>query len=143
MHTLDQLLQQIGAFLAPLWILGPFGLWRWGVWTLRKIGGWRYRIIPVTATGLSASIIIPVYKEDPVYFRKTLQSIAGENPAEIIAVIDHNDHACITIFQQFQGEQSQGRHLMITPKPGKRAALVDGIRRAQSDIVILVDSDMI
>lgn len=143
MHTFEQFLQQLGGLLAPLWILGPFGLWRWGVWTLRKIGGWHYRPIAPTTTRLSTSVVLPVYKEDPTYFRKTLQSIANEQPDEIIAVIDQGDHACIAVFEQFQRAQPQQRHLIVTPKPGKRAALVDGIRRAQGDIVILVDSDVV
>jgi hyaluronan synthase len=143
MYTIDQLLQQLGELLAPLWILGPFGLWRWGVWSLRKIGGWRYRPLTPTATGLSASVVIPVYKEDPDYFLKSLHSIAAEGPNAIIAVIDHGDHECIALFSQFQKADPQTRHLIITPKPGKRAALVDGIRQAQSDVVILVDSDVV
>jgi len=121
--------------------LGVIGFWRWGVWLFKKICASFYRP-NLSEYHTTLSIITPVYNEDPQVFETALKSWQSNQPDEIIAVIDETDQACIKIFQEFAREAPNAK-LIITPKPGKRPALVDGIRAAESEIVALVDSDTI
>lgn len=132
-HFSEQLL-----FYLPI---GIIGLWRWSVWTLRKILSLRYRVPKGKHSG-TFSIITPVYNEDPVMFRRALDSWASNRPDEIIAVIDYTDSKCIEVFDDFRNT-FPGAKPIITKKPGKREALADGVRAAQGEIIALVDSDTI
>jgi hyaluronan synthase len=121
--------------------LGIIGFWRWGVWLFKKICASFYK--PDLRDYLTTlSIITPVYNEDPEIFKRALESWRANHPDEIIAVIDETDKVCIEIFKGFAKGTSNTK-LIITPKPGKRPALADGIRKAKSEIVALVDSDTI
>src|SRR5919109_1043557 len=122
--------------------LGIIGIWRWLVWGVKKTGAALYKPIPEYATNYTLSIIIPVYDEDPETFNLALQSWEGNKPDEIIAVIDERDKDCIRVFQTFCKSRPWAK-LIVTPKPGKRQALADGILQASSEIVALVDSDTI
>ncbi len=125
-------------FLFPI---GIIGIWRWSVWMMKEIVGLHYR--PKTkAYYADVSIVTPVYNENPKVFTHALESWKNNNPAEIIAVIDYTDQACINVFKEFQ-TTFPGAVLIITEVPGKRPALADGILRAKSEIVALVDSDTI
>ena len=120
-------------WLSNYWLiipLGVIGIWRWTVWFIKKVVATLYS--PITpestkttlraASDLSVSVIIPVYHEDQKIFKRSLESWWKNNPYEIIAVIDKSDPACIAEFKEFQ----QGKNnlkLIITSKPGKRAAL--------------------
>ncbi|CAN5681313.1 hypothetical protein BH10CHL1_BH10CHL1_35990 [soil metagenome] len=129
--------------------VGIIGGWRWSIWLFRKTIGLFYRPQPATGYMTTTSMVIPVYNENPDVFRLALRSWLANRPTELIAVIDHSDEQCIQIFKEFQ----QGRveyafwdtklELIITKKPGKRPALVDGILVATGEIVFLVDSDTI
>lgn len=121
--------------------LGVIGLWRWATWLFKKICALRYKPI-LTGSNKTLSIITPVYNEDPVVFKRALNSWQVNNPDEIIAVIDESDRACIESFEDFARDKSRMK-LIITPKPGKRPALADGIKEARSEIVALVDSDTV
>jgi cellulose synthase/poly-beta-1,6-N-acetylglucosamine synthase-like glycosyltransferase len=129
--------------------VGIIGGWRWSIWLFRKTIGFFYRARPATGYMTSTSIVIPVYNENPDVFRLALRSWLANRPTEIIAVIDHSDEQCIQIFQEFQkglvdyAFWETKLELIITKKPGKRPALVDGILVATGDIVFLVDSDTI
>ncbi len=126
------------AFLVPL---GLIGIWRWSVWIGKEIIGSNYR--PKTKEyKASVSVITPVYNEDPDVFRKALASWKKNKPQEIIAVIDYTDKTCIEIFKNF-AKTYKNAVLIVTKKPGKRPALADGIAKAKSEIVALVDSDTI
>lgn len=122
----------------PIYVpLGVFGLVRWGFWLARKIPATFYR--PITAPfTTSSAVITPVYKEDPVIFRRAIESWRMNRPEEIIAVIDVTDTVCIDIAREYPDIT-----VIVTSTPGKRAALVDGIKAAKSEIVVLVDSDTI
>jgi cellulose synthase/poly-beta-1,6-N-acetylglucosamine synthase-like glycosyltransferase len=131
--------------LGEFWILLPVGIigvWRWSVWLLRRVLGARYRAQEPEPGVSRTSIITPVYNEDPDVLRKALRSWACQSPDEIIAVIDRSDQACIAAFEEFAARDGSAR-MIITGKPGKRAALADGIEAATGDIVILIDSDTV
>lgn len=125
--------------------IGIIGFWRWGVWLFKKICASFYRPIPEEnhpSIDMTLSVITPVYMEEPEIFRKALNSWQANNPNEIIAVIDEIDEACRGVFLDFAAGRPWAK-LVVTSKPGKRAALADGIREATSEIVALVDSDAI
>lgn len=138
-------LQGVGGILFLLIPIGSVGAWRWGVWLLRRLVGSFYQPQAPNDFMTTTSLVIPVYNENVEVFRKALASWAANKPNEIIAVIDYSDSACIQAFREF--EKSRPTHgnlttnLIVTNTPGKRPALVDGIRAATGEIVFLVDSD--
>jgi len=128
--------------------LGIIGIWRWTIWLIKKIVATLYS--PITpgstkdastdAEQLTVSVIIPVYKEDKKIFRRSLESWWKNKPAEIIAIIDKSDPDSIAEFKEFQQGKSNLK-LIVTSKPGKRAALADGIAESKGRILALTDSD--
>lgn len=134
-------------FFQYFWIyfpLGAIGAYRWSVWLFKVICARFYRPYHAGIPGYytSLGIITPVHDEDPELFYKALESWAQNSPEELIAVIDERDIPCIEAFRNFAKGKTWAK-LIITPKPGKRAALVDGILESKSKIVALVDSDVI
>ncbi|HEX7274333.1 MAG TPA: glycosyltransferase, partial [Nitrososphaeraceae archaeon] len=128
--------------------LGIIGTWRWTIWLIKKIVATLYSPITpgspkdasVATEKLSVSVIIPVYKEDKKIFKRSLESWWKNNPAEIIAIIDQSDPECVAEFKEFQKGKSNLK-LIVTSKPGKRAALADGIAESKGSILALTDSD--
>lgn len=123
--------------------LGIVGLWRWGLWLFRTVVAILF-YDPVEddlPEDLDVSVVIPVYQEDVEAFTEALQSYAQTDPAEIVAVIDSSDTACIDAFERFAAENDNA-NLIVTDVPGKRAALRRGAREASGDILALVDSDV-
>ena len=126
--------------------IGLIGLWRWGVWLLRRLIGAFYQPLPPNGYRPRTSVVTPVYNETPDVFRAALRSWAVNQPTEIIAVIDHSDERCMQVFREFAAECAGSRvevKMIITKKPGKRPALVDGMMRSSGEIIFLVDSDTI
>ena len=121
--------------------LGVIGAWRWGTWLLRKLISLFYKQSKQDYDA-TVSVVVPVYNEDPEFFRQALESWKANNPLEIIAVIDYTDKACIKEFEEFSQQFDQAK-LIVTEKPGKRPALADGIKAAKGEIVALVDSDTV
>lgn len=130
------------ALLLPI---GVIGVWRWGVWLFKKVCALFYRPIQVSNSSpprLKLSVITPVYNEDPKVFKLALESWKANNPAEIIVVVDFMDKPCLQVFLDF-ARSTPSAKLVVTAKEGKRAALADGILASESEIVALVDSDVI
>jgi cellulose synthase/poly-beta-1,6-N-acetylglucosamine synthase-like glycosyltransferase len=124
--------------------LAAVGTWRWSVWIFKRICAQRYKPIAVTIPQYysTLSIITPVFNENPHSFATALNSWQSNNPDELIAVIDYTDKDCIKTFEDFSKNKPWAK-LIVTPKPGKRPSLAEGILSAKSDIVALVDSDTI
>ncbi|MGD1835925.1 MAG: glycosyltransferase [Nitrososphaeraceae archaeon] len=133
-------------FYQYVWLylpLGIIGFWRWSVWIFKKSSSFLYHPIEPSNNHINRySIITPVYNEDPIIFEKALNSWIQNRPNEIIAVIDQKDEICIEIFRKIS-RQKKNMKLIITDKPGKRPALVDGIKESKEQIIALVDSDTI
>ncbi|MDP9197123.1 MAG: glycosyltransferase [Thermoproteota archaeon] len=138
---------------SEFWLLVPIGIigaWRWTVWLIKKVTATVYEAVEPIVNGknkeysnrISFAIITPVYNEDPHIFSDALHSWWGNKPDELIAVIDRSDTECISVFNAFRKDKPSAK-LIVTSKPGKRAALVDGILGSCCDIVALVDSDTI
>ncbi|MBX3011357.1 MAG: glycosyltransferase [Caldilineaceae bacterium] len=126
--------------------IGAIGAWRWGIWGLRRLIGTFYRPTPPNDYRPTTSVITPVYNEAPDVFRAALHSWASNGPSELIAVIDHSDERCMQIFQAFTEEWAGHgiqMKMIVTQKPGKRPALVDGMLHSSGTIIFLVDSDTI
>jgi cellulose synthase/poly-beta-1,6-N-acetylglucosamine synthase-like glycosyltransferase len=135
------------ALYVPLSIIG---LWRWTYWIVRRICAAFYRPNtkpwPKNVPRPTVSIVTPVYNEDHDIFEQAMRSWIRNGVDEIIAVIDKSNVRHIVEFERKYA--SNKKHLIkfrliVTPKPGKRAALCDGIEIATGDIIALVDSDTI
>ena len=144
MTHLKEILQAL-LVLVPLSI---FGLWRWSMWLTRKLGGLFYRPVikpwPKDQQRPTVSLVVPVYNEDPAVFALAMKSWLKNGVDEIVAVIDSSNVAHIVNFErQYKNHPKVKTRLIVTKKPGKRPALVDGILQANGDIIALVDSDTI
>ena len=124
--------------------LAAIGCYRWSVWIFKVICAHFYIPYHAGIPGYytSLGIITPVHDEDPNLFKEALESWVKNSPDELIAVIDERDYRCIEEFKKFAKDKPWTK-LIVTSKPGKRSALVDGILKAESKIVALVDSDVI
>ncbi|HEX5690614.1 MAG TPA: glycosyltransferase, partial [Roseiflexaceae bacterium] len=122
------------ALLIPI---GALGLFRWAMWLAKRIPALFYRPIE-NDFDCTATIVTPVYNEDPALFRQAIESWIENRPDRIIAVIDITDTACMAIAEEYP-------HIDVMPIdiPGKRAALAAGVDAATTDIVVLVDSDVL
>lgn len=124
----------VGGLFIPI---GTLGVIRWFFWLAKVIPALFYR--PVRNDfNCTATVITPVYNEDPRVFRQAIESWIKNGPERIIAVIDTTDANCQQIARDFPQVE-----VIVTDVPGKRDALVRGIRAANTDIVALVDSDVI
>jgi hyaluronan synthase len=130
--------------------LSIIGIWRWSFWIIRRTAGAMYRpkpgAWPADKPKPTVTVVTPVYNEDPAFFERAMQSWISNGVDEIIAVIDKSNTRHIIDFER---RYASNKHLgtkcrmIITPKPGKRAALCDGIEQAKGDLIALVDSDTI
>ena len=125
--------------------LSVIGLWRWSYWLVRRLGAATYRPDlpwrPRTAPRLSVTVVIPVYNEDPEVFDQAVKSWQRNGVDEIVAVIDKSNVKHILRCQRdyVDVDSETTFRLVVTPKPGKRAALCDGIELASGEIIALVD----
>jgi hyaluronan synthase len=117
--------------------IGALGLFRWMMWLAKRVPAFFYRPIQ-NDYDTTATIVTPVYNEDPVLFRKAIESWLANEPDRIIAVIDVTDTTCMEIAAEYP-------QIDVIPIdiPGKRAALAVGVDATTTDIVVLVDSDVI
>jgi hyaluronan synthase len=122
------------AWLIPIGILGLF---RWMMWLAKRIPALFYRPIVNDYTA-TATIVTPVYNEDPVLFRRALDSWIANAPDKIIAVVDVTDTRCMEIARGYPGVE-----VIPIDIPGKRPALAAGVDASSTEIVVLVDSDVI
>lgn len=117
--------------------IGVVGVVRWLMWLAKRIPALFYRPMENDYT-TTATIITPVYNEDPGLFRLALESWIANEPEHIIAVVDVTDTTCMAIAESYPQVE-----VLPIDIPGKRPALAAGVDRATTDIVVLVDSDVI
>ena len=122
------------ALLIPI---GALGVFRWAMWLAKRIPALFYRPIVNDYTA-TATIVTPVYNEDPVLFRRALDSWIANAPDRIIAVVDVTDTRCMEIARGYPGVE-----VIPIDIPGKRPALAAGVDASRTEIVVLVDSDVI
>jgi len=117
--------------------LGILGIFRWGFWLVRRIPAALYR--PVRNDHRETmSVVVPVYQEDPTMFALAIDSLLANRVEEVICVIDASDKVCQQIAARYPSVT-----VLITDVPGKRDALRRGWEAASSELVALVDSDVI
>jgi cellulose synthase/poly-beta-1,6-N-acetylglucosamine synthase-like glycosyltransferase len=134
--ALEGLLTSILANLLWLVPIGALGAFRWAMWMAKRIPALFYRPIK-NNYNTTATIVTPVYNEDPVLFRKAIESWIANKPDRIIAVIDVTDTTCMAIAAEYPEVDT-----IPIDVPGKRAALAVGVDAATTEIVVLVDSDV-
>lgn len=122
-------------YLIPI---GLLGLVRWISWLLRRIPAVLYRPM-TTGHREPLSVVVPVYQEDPVIFRRAIDSWLASGVDEIVLVIDVTDRDCLKVAARF----GKLVRIVVTNVPGKRDALRRGWEAATSPLVALVDSDTI
>lgn len=130
--------------------LSIIGLWRWTFWFVRRVCAALYRPNvapwPKNTPRPTVTIVTPVYNEETAVFEEAMQSWIKNGVDEIIAVIDKSNTRHIVDFERrYVNNKSIATkcRLLVTPKPGKRAALCDGLEMATGDLIALVDSDTI
>jgi cellulose synthase/poly-beta-1,6-N-acetylglucosamine synthase-like glycosyltransferase/LysM repeat protein len=131
--------------------LSIIGIWRWSYWVVRQTGAYLYRrrarkieLTPASDVKLSLTVVTPVYNEDEALFKRAVDSWIANGVDEIIAVIDKSNTRHILNFEKLYVTRKDVKcRLVVTPKPGKRAALCDGIERSGGDLIALVDSDTV
>jgi cellulose synthase/poly-beta-1,6-N-acetylglucosamine synthase-like glycosyltransferase len=122
------------ALLIPI---GALGIFRWAMWLAKRIPALGYR--PISNDYIcSATIVTPVYNEDPVLFRRAIESWIANAPDRILAVIDVTDIRCLAVAAEYPEVE-----VIPIDIPGKRPALAAGVDASSTDIVVLVDSDVI
>src|SRR5262245_19347571 len=132
-QSLLTLLIQTGALIP----IGLLGLFRWIMWLAKRLPALLYRPIQ-NDYDTTATIITPVYNEDPVLFRRAIDSWIANGPDRIIAVVDVTDTVCMEIAHSYAEVD-----VIPIDVPGKRPALAAGVDATTTDLVILVDSDVI
>lgn len=113
----------------------------WGAWLLRQLLGLFYRPAQ-NDHHETTSVVVPVYREDPLVLERSLQSWLRSGPDEILLVIDHSEEELIELARGWEAVHPSVRAIVVVP-PGKRHALCVGIREARHDVVVLTDSDTI
>jgi cellulose synthase/poly-beta-1,6-N-acetylglucosamine synthase-like glycosyltransferase len=134
--ALEGLLTSILANILWLIPIGALGVFRWAMWMAKRIPALFYRPIK-NNYNTTATIVTPVYNEDPVLFRKAIESWITNRPERIIAVIDVTDTTCMAIAAEYPQVD-----IIPIDIPGKRAALAAGVDATTTEIVVLVDSDV-
>jgi hyaluronan synthase len=122
------------ALLIPI---GALGVFRWAMWLAKRIPALFYRPIE-NDYDTTATIVTPVYMEDPVLFTMALDSWIANRPDRIIAVVDVTDTTCMEIAHSYPQVD-----VIPIDIPGKRPALAAGVAAATTELVVLVDSDVI
>jgi cellulose synthase/poly-beta-1,6-N-acetylglucosamine synthase-like glycosyltransferase len=134
--VLEGLLTSILANLLWLVPIGALGAFRWAMWMAKRVPALFYRPIK-NDYNTTATIVTPVYNEDPTLFRKAIESWILNRPERIIAVIDVTDTTCMAIAAEYPEVE-----VIPIDVPGKRAALALGVDATTTEIVVLVDSDV-
>lgn len=134
------LLNQIESFLGSGLRYLPLGFAGIVVWAL-----WLYRVImsavarPIVSDfRTSTSVIVPSFHEDPDILMRCLASWLAQKPSEIIIVLDVLDTEA---YARIRALDEPTVKPILFHHVGKRSALGVGIRQAQNEILVLVDSD--
>src|SRR5689334_19194911 len=96
LHIMIGFLQNAALFIP----IGVLGLIRWVMWLAKRIPALFYHPIS-NDYDCSATIVTPVYNEDPSLFRRAIESWLANEPDRIIAVIDVTDTRCIEIAAEY------------------------------------------
>jgi hyaluronan synthase len=122
-----------------LWLLpfGVFGIMSWSFWLIRKLISASTKPV-VNDYRTTTTVVVPSYHEDPAVLLRCLETWRRQRPSRIVIVLDVVD----TVAQGLIEERGYPEVDVIMFKHrGKRSALGVGIRAADTELVVLVDSD--
>ncbi|MDX6408326.1 MAG: hypothetical protein QOE13_1397 [Gaiellaceae bacterium] len=116
-----------------------FFVYVWALWAAKALAAGRYRPWNEPAGGLTTSVVVPVFNEPEVVFRRALASVSANQPAELIAVVDGGSPDVAAVAYDYCDR------VLRIPKSGKRAAIATGLAASDpsTDIVVVLDSDTI
>ena len=116
-----------------------FFVYVWVVWGAKALAARFYRPSHADPGPLKVTVLVPVYREPEAVFRRSLASVAAEQPAELIAVVDGGDADVAAVAADYCDR------VLRIPKAGKRAAIAAGLAasRAATDVVVVLDSDTV
>ncbi|MGD8194298.1 glycosyltransferase [Herbiconiux sp. P18] len=113
------------------------GLVVWGLWVYRFVLSRRAAPI-VSDFRTSTSVVVPSFHEDPDILMNCLESWRGQNPTEIIIVLDVDD---LEAYHRILALGDDRVIPILFHHVGKRSALGAGIRHATGEVLVLTDSD--
>lgn len=117
--------------------IGIAGFIVWSLWLYRFVGSRLARPV-VNDFRTTTSVVVPSYREDPDILIQCLATWLGNNPSEVILVVDEADVECQ---RRLAAITDPRLRTMVFRHEGKRSALGVGIRAARGEIVVLSDSD--
>jgi hyaluronan synthase len=120
--------------LLPLGIIGAIS---WSVWLIRKVVSMYYRPL-LNDFRATTSVVVPSFREDPDVLDRCLDTWLGQNPTEVIVVLDIED---VVARDRLVARGDPRLHVLVFAHEGKRSALGVGIRAARSELLVLTDSD--
>jgi hyaluronan synthase len=111
----------------------------WLLWSAKALAARRYRPSTAAVPDLTTTVIVPVYNEPELIFRRVLASVVANRPTEIIAVVDGGDPSIAAVAAKYCDR------VLRLPKGGKRVAIAAGLRASDpaTDVVIVLDSDTV
>ena len=124
------------------WLLVPFGVVgviSWGVWVSRWLSSRRYS--PMSPGFRSTtSVLVPVFREDPLVLKRCLESWLACDPDEIVLVVDLGDLDVLDLLSDDYGESPKVRVIPFRHR-GKRSAMGVAVRESRCEILVFSDSD--
>ncbi len=94
--------------------------------------------VKYNAPSLDVTVVVPVHYENYDIFEKCMNSIRSQDPKQLIVTIDSNDQKLINIATKYGAEI-----LKFNTRVGKRRALADAWKKANNNIIVHVDSDIV
>jgi hyaluronan synthase len=128
----------VGHGRAPTLFMSFFA-YVWILWSAKALAARRYRPSMRLARDLTTSVIVPVYHESEVMFRRSLASVVASEPTELIAVVDGGDPELAAVAAEYCDR------VLRLPKSGKRVAVAAGLRASDptTDVIVVLDSDTV
>ena len=116
-----------------------FFVYVWVVWAGKVLAARRYRPFEGTPGPLTATVLVPVFREPEAVFRRAQSTVCAERQHEFIAIVDGGDAAVAAVASDYCDR------VLRVPKAGKRAAIASGLAAADpsTDIVVVLDSDTV
>lgn len=126
-----------GGYWRQVLPLGIAGVLVWSLWLYRVVGSRRYRPVE-NDFRCTTSVVVPSYREDAKILVRCLGTWLGQDPDEVIIVVDVDDADCFAALAEVQDPRLR---VIAFKHSGKRSALGVGIRAASQEVVVFADSD--
>jgi hyaluronan synthase len=137
MLVITTLLGGLGDHIAELLLFGVFGVISWGLWLIRKFLSAITRPVE-NDYRTTTTVVVPSYHEDPAVLLRCLETWRRQNPSRIVIVLDVAD---LEAEERINALGYNNVDVIMFKHTGKRSALGVGIRAADTELIILVDSD--